>query len=176
MADDHRYSWLDDDAMERLLRGEPVDAPGAEGGRDELPTAEVERLTAVVNAVTAVVGAPRRVRRPVPRHRCPARRRPSPRSARYGPRPPPTPRAPAGNRRRTPNGGVNPGSRGEYGANVRSVRSFSAASSAPPGCAVRCGSGWSACSPGACSAVSRSRPARAACRPRSTRAVRPSPR
>ena len=52
MADDHRYSWLDDKAAERLLRGEPVDGRhGAPDGRNDRPHAEAERLAAVLGAV-----------------------------------------------------------------------------------------------------------------------------
>ncbi|MDP9609375.1 hypothetical protein [Streptomyces demainii] len=52
MAEDHRYSWLDDSAVERLLRGEPVEGqPGAPGGRDGQSYAEAERLAAVLSAV-----------------------------------------------------------------------------------------------------------------------------
>ncbi|MFE2673288.1 hypothetical protein ACFXEZ_05110, partial [Streptomyces hygroscopicus] len=52
MAEDHRYSWLDDSAAERLLRGEPVEGqPGAPGGRDGQSYAEAERLAAVLSAV-----------------------------------------------------------------------------------------------------------------------------
>ncbi|MGO4425390.1 hypothetical protein AB4Z54_43560, partial [Streptomyces sp. MCAF7] len=46
MADDHRYSWLDDDAAERLLRGEPAWVQpsdleaGQNGGQDGGQTAE----------------------------------------------------------------------------------------------------------------------------------------
>lgn len=52
MADDHRYSWLDDKAAERLLRGEPVEGQyGAPGSRNDRPHAEAERLAAVLSAV-----------------------------------------------------------------------------------------------------------------------------
>ena len=52
MADDHRYSWLDDKAAERLLRGEPVDGQhDAPDGRNDRPHAEAERLAAVLGAV-----------------------------------------------------------------------------------------------------------------------------
>ncbi|MCG0288131.1 hypothetical protein [Streptomyces sp. PSAA01] len=52
MAEDHRYSWLDDSAAERLLRGEPVEGqPGAPDGRGDESYAEAERLAAVLSAV-----------------------------------------------------------------------------------------------------------------------------
>ncbi|WP_050799965.1 hypothetical protein [Streptomyces himastatinicus] len=52
MADDHRYSWLDDKAAERLLRGEPVDGQhDAPDSRSDRPRAEAERLAAVLGAV-----------------------------------------------------------------------------------------------------------------------------
>ncbi|AEM87918.1 hypothetical protein [Streptomyces violaceusniger] len=52
MAEDHRYSWLDDSAAERLLRGEPVGGqPGAPDGRGDESYAEAERLAAVLSAV-----------------------------------------------------------------------------------------------------------------------------
>ncbi|MFD7501670.1 hypothetical protein [Streptomyces sp. NPDC059850] len=52
MADDHRYSWLDDKAAERLLRGEPVEGQhGTPDGRSDRPHAEAERLAAVLGAV-----------------------------------------------------------------------------------------------------------------------------
>ncbi|CAM5380179.1 hypothetical protein SANTM175S_07200 [Streptomyces antimycoticus] len=52
MAEDHRYSWLDDAAVERLLRGEPVEGqPGAPDGRGDESYAEAERLAAVLDAV-----------------------------------------------------------------------------------------------------------------------------
>ncbi|GDY43419.1 hypothetical protein SANT12839_043010 [Streptomyces antimycoticus] len=52
MAEDHRYSWLDDSAVERLLRGEPVEGqPGAPDGRGDESYAEAERLAAVLSAV-----------------------------------------------------------------------------------------------------------------------------
>ncbi|RNF89431.1 hypothetical protein [Streptomyces botrytidirepellens] len=52
MADDHRYSWLDDKAAERLLRGEPVEGQhGTPDGRNDRPHAEAERLAAVLGAV-----------------------------------------------------------------------------------------------------------------------------
>jgi hypothetical protein len=52
MADDHRYSWLDDKAAERLLRGEPVEGQhGAPDNRNDRPHAEAERLAAVLGAV-----------------------------------------------------------------------------------------------------------------------------
>ncbi|MDW6062048.1 hypothetical protein SAZ11_33540 [Streptomyces sp. FXJ1.4098] len=72
MADDHRYSWLDDDAAERLLRGEPawVQPSDLEAGQNGGQTAgqstgqntgqngwssqsrsEAERLAAVLDAV-----------------------------------------------------------------------------------------------------------------------------
>ncbi|WP_405538456.1 hypothetical protein [Streptomyces antimycoticus] len=52
MAEDHRYSWLDDAAVERLLRGEPVEGqPGAPDGRGDESYAEAERLAAVLSAV-----------------------------------------------------------------------------------------------------------------------------
>ncbi|MGW2325332.1 hypothetical protein ACWC5C_06150 [Streptomyces sp. NPDC001700] len=52
MADDHRYSWLDDKAAERLLRGEPVEGQhGTPDGRSDRPHAEAERLAAVLSAV-----------------------------------------------------------------------------------------------------------------------------
>ncbi|WAP56576.1 hypothetical protein [Streptomyces sp. S465] len=52
MAEDHRYSWLDDSAAERLLRGEPVEGqPMAPDGRGDQSYAEAERLAAVLSAV-----------------------------------------------------------------------------------------------------------------------------
>ncbi|MER6143560.1 hypothetical protein ABT174_26540 [Streptomyces sparsogenes] len=56
MADDHRYSWLDDDAAERLLRGEPAwagpsDSDGGRNGRSDRSRKEAERLAAVLGAV-----------------------------------------------------------------------------------------------------------------------------
>ncbi|MGW3428622.1 hypothetical protein ACWDHW_11815 [Streptomyces melanosporofaciens] len=52
MAEDHRYSWLDDSVAERLLRGEPVEGqPGAPDGRGDESYAEAERLAAVLSAV-----------------------------------------------------------------------------------------------------------------------------
>ncbi|GAA2364787.1 hypothetical protein [Streptomyces cuspidosporus] len=56
MADDHRYSWLDDDAAERLLRGEPAwagpgDSDGGRNGRSDPSREEAERLAAVLGAV-----------------------------------------------------------------------------------------------------------------------------
>ncbi|MEU7238598.1 hypothetical protein [Streptomyces sparsogenes] len=56
MADDHRYSWLDDDAAERLLRGEPAwagpsDSDGGGNGRSDRSREEAERLAAVLGAV-----------------------------------------------------------------------------------------------------------------------------
>ncbi|WP_438478920.1 hypothetical protein [Streptomyces asiaticus] len=51
MAEDHRYSWLDDSAAERLLRGEPVEGqPGAPDGRGDQSYADAERLAAVLSA------------------------------------------------------------------------------------------------------------------------------
>ncbi|MBI0316513.1 hypothetical protein, partial [Streptomyces javensis] len=51
MAEDHRYSWLDDKAAERLLRGEPVEGqPGAPDGRSDQSYADAERLAAVLSA------------------------------------------------------------------------------------------------------------------------------
>ncbi|MFI0818700.1 hypothetical protein ACH4TX_22655 [Streptomyces sp. NPDC021098] len=59
MADDHRYSWLDDKAAERLLRGEPVEGQnGASGDRDDRPYAEAERLAAVLSAVAGAARRP----------------------------------------------------------------------------------------------------------------------
>ncbi|MET8011341.1 hypothetical protein [Streptomyces sp. NPDC005266] len=54
MAEDHRYSWLDDSAAERLLRGEQVEGrlAGPDGRSDE-PCVEAERLAAVLGAVAA---------------------------------------------------------------------------------------------------------------------------
>ncbi|MFI0780017.1 hypothetical protein [Streptomyces sp. NPDC021212] len=52
MADDHRYSWLDDKAVERLLRGESVEGQhGAPDNRNDRPHAEAERLAALLGAV-----------------------------------------------------------------------------------------------------------------------------
>ncbi|MFG2579197.1 hypothetical protein [Streptomyces malaysiensis] len=52
MAEDHRYSWLDDNAAERLLRGEPVEGqPVAPDGRGDQSYADAERLAAVLSAV-----------------------------------------------------------------------------------------------------------------------------
>ncbi|MBI0299404.1 hypothetical protein JBE04_34335 [Streptomyces sp. PRKS01-29] len=52
MAEDHRYSWLDDSAAERLLRGEPVEGqPEAPDGRGDQSYADAERLAAVLSAV-----------------------------------------------------------------------------------------------------------------------------
>ncbi|GAA2297334.1 hypothetical protein [Streptomyces violaceusniger] len=52
MAEDHRYSWLDDSAAERLLRGEPVEGqPAAPDGRGDQSYADAERLAAVLSAV-----------------------------------------------------------------------------------------------------------------------------
>ncbi|MET7762218.1 hypothetical protein ABZS71_09315 [Streptomyces sp. NPDC005393] len=52
MAEDHRCSWLDDSAAERLLRGEPVEGRFADpDGRSDRPGAEAERLAAVLGAV-----------------------------------------------------------------------------------------------------------------------------
>ncbi|MEC4015938.1 hypothetical protein [Streptomyces sp. H27-D2] len=48
MADD-RYSWLDEDVAECLLRGEPVDGPGLAGA---------ERLSAALRAASAASAAP----------------------------------------------------------------------------------------------------------------------
>ncbi|GAA3048722.1 hypothetical protein FHS39_000720 [Streptomyces olivoverticillatus] len=45
MADDHRYDWLDDDAVERLLRGERV--------ADDTPPAGAEELSAALLSLTA---------------------------------------------------------------------------------------------------------------------------
>ncbi|AGP57185.1 hypothetical protein [Streptomyces rapamycinicus] len=51
MAEDHRYSWLDDSAAERLLRGEPVEGqPAAPDGRSDQSYADAERLAAVLSA------------------------------------------------------------------------------------------------------------------------------
>ncbi|WP_413808965.1 hypothetical protein [Streptomyces sp. OE57] len=51
MAEDHRYSWLDDSAAERLLRGEPVEGqPAAPDGRGDQSYADAERLAAVLSA------------------------------------------------------------------------------------------------------------------------------
>ncbi|MER6105300.1 hypothetical protein ABT115_24075 [Streptomyces sp. NPDC001832] len=47
MADEH-YEWLDEDAAERLLRGEPVDPVGGDS------CTEAERLAAVLDAARAV--------------------------------------------------------------------------------------------------------------------------
>ncbi|MEU8824117.1 hypothetical protein [Streptomyces sp. NPDC048636] len=52
MAEDHRYSWLDDSAAERLLRGEPVEGQhGVPDDRYDQSCAEAERLAAVLSAV-----------------------------------------------------------------------------------------------------------------------------
>ncbi|MCQ8189265.1 hypothetical protein [Streptomyces rugosispiralis] len=52
MAEDHRYSWLDDSAAERLLRGEPVEGqPPTPDGRSDQSYADAERLAAVLSAV-----------------------------------------------------------------------------------------------------------------------------
>ncbi|MDT3397445.1 hypothetical protein RKE29_12430, partial [Streptomyces sp. B1866] len=56
MADDHRDGWLDDDAVERLLRGEPVEARGAEGVRCAWSRAREERLAAGLGAFAEAVG------------------------------------------------------------------------------------------------------------------------
>jgi hypothetical protein len=50
MADD-RYSWLDEDAAERLLRGEPVDA--AVGSEDACARTQAERLAVALADVLA---------------------------------------------------------------------------------------------------------------------------
>ncbi len=49
MADDHRYdhAWLDDDAVERLLRGAPLDAGAPADAR-----ATAERLDAAFRTLT----------------------------------------------------------------------------------------------------------------------------
>ncbi|MEU4889842.1 MULTISPECIES: hypothetical protein [Streptomyces] len=49
MADD-RYSWLDEDAAERLLRGEPLDVPGA-GAGDGPARERARRLSAALQCV-----------------------------------------------------------------------------------------------------------------------------
>ncbi|WP_413101694.1 hypothetical protein [Streptomyces sp. Inha503] len=55
MAEDHRYSWLDDSAAERLLRGEPVGGqPVAPDGRSDQSYADAERLAAVLSAAAGV--------------------------------------------------------------------------------------------------------------------------
>ncbi|OPF84747.1 hypothetical protein VT50_0201720 [Streptomyces antioxidans] len=52
MAEDHRYSWLDDRAAERLLRGETVEGqPAAPDGQNDQSYASAERLAAVLSAV-----------------------------------------------------------------------------------------------------------------------------
>ncbi|QKV94466.1 hypothetical protein HUT19_24145 [Streptomyces sp. NA02950] len=52
MAEDRRYSWLDDSAAERLLRGEPVEGQhGVPSDRHDQSCAEAERLAAVLSAV-----------------------------------------------------------------------------------------------------------------------------
>ncbi|MBL1095493.1 hypothetical protein [Streptomyces coffeae] len=52
MAEDNRYSWLDDSAAERLLRGEPVVGQhGVPVDRHDQSCAEAERLAAVLSAV-----------------------------------------------------------------------------------------------------------------------------
>ncbi|WP_055546840.1 hypothetical protein [Streptomyces sp. NBRC 110028] len=59
MADDHRYSWLDDKAAERLLRGEPVEGRhGTPDDRSDRPHAEAERLAAVLGAVAQLARRP----------------------------------------------------------------------------------------------------------------------
>ncbi|MEU1801149.1 hypothetical protein [Streptomyces sp. NPDC019937] len=59
MADDHRYSWLDDKAAERLLRGEPVEGRhGTPDDRSDRPHAEAERLAAVLGAVAQMARRP----------------------------------------------------------------------------------------------------------------------
>ncbi|MFF7654947.1 hypothetical protein ACFZCY_34800 [Streptomyces sp. NPDC007983] len=59
MADDHRYSWLDDKAAERLLRGEPVEGQhGTPDDRSDRPHAEAERLAAVLGAVAQMARRP----------------------------------------------------------------------------------------------------------------------
>ncbi|MCP9209113.1 hypothetical protein [Streptomyces cucumeris] len=51
MAEDHRYSWLDDSAAERLLSGEPVEGQQSVTDDRHQPCAEAERLAAVLSAV-----------------------------------------------------------------------------------------------------------------------------
>ncbi|MCC5035152.1 hypothetical protein DMH02_018530 [Streptomyces sp. WAC 00631] len=47
---DNRYSWLDEDAAERLLRGEPLDVPGA-GAGDGPARERARRLSAALQCV-----------------------------------------------------------------------------------------------------------------------------
>ncbi|MFH8368499.1 hypothetical protein [Streptomyces sp. NPDC018031] len=53
MADDHRYSWLDNDAVEKLLRGEPVDTCRSEDSvdRQAQAQADADRLAAALEAL-----------------------------------------------------------------------------------------------------------------------------
>ncbi|KUJ66933.1 hypothetical protein ACZ90_31360 [Streptomyces albus subsp. albus] len=51
MADDHRYDWLDNDAVERLLRGEPVDT--CRNLKDQDDQARAERLAAALGSLAA---------------------------------------------------------------------------------------------------------------------------
>ncbi|WFB09007.1 hypothetical protein LRS74_19640 [Streptomyces sp. LX-29] len=58
MGDDHRYSWLDEDAVERLLRGEPVETYRSVGARDDQSRMEAERLAAVLDVVATPTPPP----------------------------------------------------------------------------------------------------------------------
>lgn len=62
MADDHRYDWLDDDAVERVLRGESVVAgcvadtdtdTSTDDGPDKAARLAAERLDAALRSLTA---------------------------------------------------------------------------------------------------------------------------
>ncbi|WP_167828519.1 hypothetical protein, partial [Streptomyces palmae] len=51
MADDHRYDWLDNDAVERLLRGEPVETDRGVKDQDEQARIRAERLAASLGSI-----------------------------------------------------------------------------------------------------------------------------
>lgn len=56
MADDHRYDWLDNDAVEKLLRGEPVDTCRNKDNANGSAQADADRLAAALNALAEPVG------------------------------------------------------------------------------------------------------------------------
>lgn len=58
MADHYRYSWLDEDAAERLLRGEPVEAHRDPGDRGDQARTEVERLAGALRDIAAASRPP----------------------------------------------------------------------------------------------------------------------
>ncbi|MFF8813164.1 hypothetical protein [Streptomyces pactum] len=58
MADDHRYDWLDNEAVERLLRGEPVDTCRNNTEADGQARADADRLAAALGALAETAPLP----------------------------------------------------------------------------------------------------------------------